>query len=396
MAEKARLEADARASAEAQQIALASAAPTTPAADTATVSGGGATATTTTASCGHGPAAPAPAGSAGSGQSEPAQLAAEWQAAQQAVQLDDSLSKTHGTDAARQVKLLVAQVTRVHSVVWERADSVGQILGRLRNDQETLQAVCAVIAKKVISLGEMMVDKQPGMAYALAGFVLHMGEGTPLVWEVLRRQMQAACCYCVPHYVKRPPSGDNDEHMSLLGYRKRGDGKTWESKTDFYARSAGYVTLYAALLSQSWIAHFRPPDETMHRQPVHNPLGVATAWAWLARVVNQAPRPITATILLAFLKPSAHALHTAYPRQFTKLLRFLASTYSSKIHAKVDGPDKSPEEQAAIMTLDSWLSETIAALGRGSLPPPKEAVEMPEFKAPDDTRDANSRPGDDF
>ena len=39
-----------------------------------------------------------------------------------------------------------------------------------------------------------------------------------------------------------------DEHRELLGYAKKGDGKTWESKMDYYTRMAGYVTLYAALL----------------------------------------------------------------------------------------------------------------------------------------------------
>eukprot|EP00967_Tisochrysis_lutea_P080904 scaffold111334_cov34-Tisochrysis_lutea.AAC.6 len=39
----------------------------------------------------------------------------------------------------------------------------------------------------------------------------------------------------------------------------------------------------------------------MHHTP--NPHGVTTAWSWIARVLNQKPQRITATILLAFLKP---------------------------------------------------------------------------------------------
>ena len=53
----------------------------------------------------------------------------------------------------------------------------------------------------------------------------------------------------------------------------------------------------------------------MEMRAVANPLGAKFAWAWLARTLNQRPRPITATLLLAFLKPTAHLLGAAYPKQ---------------------------------------------------------------------------------
>ena len=61
---------------------------------------------------------------------------------------------------------------------------------------------------------------------------------------------------------------------------------------------------------------------------------------------------------------------------------------------QVDGSDKPPEEQAALMTLDSWLKDTLAGLTASrQIPPPKEMLDMPEFKPPDDTRDSS---GNDF
>jgi len=329
-----------------------------------------------------------------SGQTDHAGLGAEWQAARADAERSDGLMGTRGKPAQRQAKMLCSQVTRVHSVVWQRGDAVAGILSNEQADADTHRAVCAAVTQKVISLGEMMVEKQPGMAYALAGFVLHVGEQHPTLWDCVQKQLQAACCYCVPYFPAKPAGGSNDDHLLLLGYRFKSDGKTFEAKKDHYARAAGHVTLYAALLQQSWVAHFRPPREDMQRRPVSNPLGVAAAWTWLARLVNQPPRQITATLLLAFLKPSAHALLAAYPKQFPKLLRFLASTYSAKIHAKVDGSDKPPEEQAALMTLDSWLKDTLAGLTASrQIPPPKEMLDMPEFKPPDDTRDSS---GNDF
>ena len=63
--------------------------------------------------------------------------------------------------------------------------------------------------------------------------------------------------------------------FALLGYRFKSDGKTFEAKKDHYARAAGHVTLYAALLQQSWVAHFRPPREDMQRRPVCDALHTA-------------------------------------------------------------------------------------------------------------------------
>jgi hypothetical protein len=241
------------------------------------------------------------------------------------------------------------------------------------------------------------------MAYALSGFVLHVGERCPVLWECLLARLQASCCYCVPYYPKDP--GNTDEFKKRLGY------KQGETKKDFYARMAGYVTLYAALLQQSSIAQFPPqsagkahfdwarPDAKMLTRPVQGgfaPKGVspmARAWAWLARLLNHPPGNITATILLAFLKPCAHALHAARPTQFVELLTFLQTTYLAKIRDKVSGQGHPAEEVAARVNLESWLIDTSALLAkRGCVPEPKEA-DMPEYKPPDDLRDAN---GGDF
>ena len=225
------------------------------------------------------------------------------------------------------------------------------------------------------------------MAYALGGLALHVGEAEPDCWVQLANQLKASCCYCVPHYVRKPPSGDQDEWKALLGYARKADGRSWETKAEYYTRMAGYVTLYGALLQQSSVAHFAPPSEEMTWRPVTNPLGVGAAWAWLARVLNQRPQRITATIVLAFLRPTAHVLAAAYPRQFHKLLRLLANVYSPKIHSLVDGKDQPPEEQAAISNLDTWVGEALKKLEGALIGAPPDA-DMPAFKLPDNTKDA--------
>ena len=346
-------------------------------------------------------AAPAPAGpGAISGQTSEAGLLAEWEGSKRIAQQDENNSKNYAKQPqSLKAKMLVGQVVCVHFNGWERAEFVLRELASFGRGSEGERAVCATITQ-VIDACATMVDKQPGMAYALSGFVLHVGGRCPVLWDCLLARLQASCCYCVPYYPENP--GNTDEFKKRLGYKQN------ETKKEYYARMAGYVTLYAALLQQSSIARFPPqsagngdnfdwtrPDAKMEMRPVQGgfaPKGVlpmARAWAWLARLLNHSPGSITATILLAFLKPCAHALSRAYPKQFPKLLTFLQKTYLAKIGEKVSGQGNPAEEKAALTNLESWFA--LLAKG-GRVPEPKEA-DMIEYKPPDDLRDAN---GGDF
>lgn len=101
---------------------------------------------------------------------------------------------------------------------------------------------------------------------------------------------------------------------------------------------AALVSLYGVLLQQKSVPVYTPPSEAMTLRPVANPLGAAAAWGWLARLLNQRPQRITATILLAFLKPTAHTLVEAYPRQLPKLLRFIHTVYVPQVQARPPEP----------------------------------------------------------
>jgi ATP-dependent RNA helicase DDX19/DBP5 len=331
---------------------------------------------------------------------------AEWEDSKRIAQQDEACSKTHAKPQSRQARMLMRQLVRVHFVVLERAELVLHDLASAlkKTGCEGERAVCATIATQVIHTCTTMVDKQPGMAYALSGFVFHVGERCPVLWECILARLQALCCYCVPYYPKNT-TGNTDEFKERLGY------KQGETKKDFSARMAGYVTLYAAMLQQSSIAQFPPqsagnahfdrdrPDAKMQTRLVQGcfaPNGVspmARAWTWLARLLNHQPGGVTATILLAFLKPCAHAIHAANPTQFVELLTFLQTTYIAKIRDKVSRQGHSAEEDAALVNLESWLKDTNALLAKGArVPEPKEA-DMPEYKPPDDLSDAN---GGDF
>ena len=215
-------------------------------------------------------------------------------------------------------------------------------------------------------------------------------------------------------------------YKESIGYVRRADGLAFEKKESYYNRMAGFVLLFAATLQMQAVPHFEAaargePGDRMQSRPVANPLGAKAAWQWLARSLNQRPRPITATLLLAFLKPTAHVLAAAYPTQFPKLLRFVKETcaplpallcpadgwLSPRIRAMPPTPlpryrpdkvaemcdrlgDDAAEERAGMRLLDSYVDTTLKELRRnqGKLPPPDEA-DMPQVKEPDDTRDAN-------
>ena len=106
-------------------------------------------------------------------------------------------------------------------------------------------------------------------------------------------------------------------------------------------------------------------EEHMEMRAVANPLGAKFAWAWLARTLNQRPRPITATLLLAFLKPTAHLLGAAYPKQFPKLLRFVKESYLVQVGEMVKRlGDDAAEERAGMRLLSDYVDTTLKELRR--------------------------------
>ena len=226
--------------------------------------------------------------------------------------------------SVRRVGALVGQVACEHYTVWSKATALVDELGRLRAlGEEALHAGCGALAAKLVQQGAMMVEKSPGIAYALAGVALAVGEAEPLVWACLRDRLCAACCYVAPCYVKRPEGASNDEWKRAMGYKTRADGRTLEKKEAYYNRMGAYMSMWAALLQASAVPTFPRTnganDSTMLVRPANNPLGVGAAWSWLARLLNAPPQRITAALLYPFLHGCAHSSppRTAASSSFT-------------------------------------------------------------------------------
>lgn len=354
------------------------------------------------AAAGAGVANPA-AGASGAPQTSEEVLQREYAEAQGRVAQGEQLGKAVAAGGSsmtlKRVSVLVGQVSRVHYVVWEKAERLVDELRQLRSaGEQGTRAGCSEFARKLVTQGAVMVEKSPGMAYALAELALSVGEAEPLVWQCVVDELRNKCCYVLPHYPKLPPPGSSKEVVEAyklsIGYVRRADGKSLEKKETFYNRVAGYILLHAALLQVSKAPKFpQPNSEALEMRAVANPLGAAAAWAWLARVLNQRPRPITPALLNAFLKPTAHLLGAAYPQQFAKLLRFMKDEndgYLKQIAQMIDrlGSDAA-EERAAQALLKDQVDNLLGGLRRGALTPPDEA-DMPAVPIPDDTSNADS------
>jgi nucleoporin GLE1 len=283
----------------------------------------------------------------------------------------------------RDISAILIQIARVHNVVCEKAGLCADTLAGVRNQGggPAVTATCFTLAKRLISQGETLVDKNPGMAYAFAAFALQVGEREPEIWEWLDCQLKASCCYCVPHYATLRVN-----KAKTMIERPNGE---MEKRLDYYTRMAGLVSFYAALLQHDTVLTFQPGSNVPTPRKITSPLGVPAAWRWLARLLNRKPETITATILLAFLKPSAHALLRTYPRQFPKLLRLIRHAYLPRMEAEVNEKDEA-EGKAALSNLTTWLDSTLQTIERqgpsASLPDPPE-MEMPLEKPPDNTND---------
>ena len=85
---------------------------------------------------------------------------------------------------------------------------------------------------------------------------------------------------------------------------------------------SGLMRLYSSLIIST------PPQGQHHPHP-H---GVQHAWQWLARVMNNEPRPdITATLLVDMLSVAGNSLMATYGVQMRKALQALCSDYLPKI-----------------------------------------------------------------
>lgn len=153
-----------------------------------------------------------------------------------------------------------------------------------------------------------------------------MGPIISLLWQrfpsfgqIFLAQLQEKCPYSVPFYPEKESDENETDYLIACGYTISKDG-TQETEESFLNRMRAMIRLYSAIIQCNL--------ESAH------PHGLKCGWSWVARVLNQEPRPaITAAILDAFLSISSHKMYRFYGRQFVKLIEFIQRDYTKRIES---------------------------------------------------------------
>jgi len=119
--------------------------------------------------------------------------------------------------------------------------------------------------------------------------------------------------------------------------------------------------------------------------------GLRAAWRWLATLLNLPVRRVSVVLLVPFLDALGAQLHSAYGRQFSKMVEHIQTVFIPKVRGMEGLHD---EERGALSRLETVVGKLRAALRAGRPIETPEGLLMPPFKEEDDTRDERSGDGD--
>ena len=207
-----------------------------------------------------------------------------------------------------------------------------------------IQALCKdLIAKKLVLQGPTQVASSFKAAFPIAAVALGVWSSFPDVGELLMGHFYTKCPYTVPFYIPKTKDISTPDYCKLVGYAV--EGTDVESEDKYLKKLSGTVRLYAAIISSDIPPAF---GKTSH------PHGLDHAWAWLTRVLNMEPRPVTATIIFDFLEVAGHAMMKRFGGQFRKLLLVLCHEVMPKILEVTP-----PESKAGAMRLKLFLEDCV-------------------------------------
>lgn len=182
------------------------------------------------------------------------------------------------------------------------------------------------LASKLISQCEVQITRLHSFAFPLAEVAVGVGVAHPEFIAMLIARLNSVCPLTVPKHLGYRPGSNEDEYLRAVGYRiiiDDDDGEVEkESTDDFIARCQGYLLLYAAMTQSDVPA---------------NPLGLGSAWAYLARTINALPATrLTAVAVESFMKVAGFKLAAVYKGQFLKLLQVLDSSFLGELSGSGD------------------------------------------------------------
>lgn len=227
-----------------------------------------------------------------------------------------------------------------------------QVLDIIINGREHPQGLSyctALLAKKIVRQGDLLVSSNPEAAFPLASIAVALWSQFPELGMLLEANFNHECPYLVPMFLPQMKGQSDKEFYKSRGYTYNDEGVV-EKQDKFLKRMSGIFRLMCAI----WIS------KTPKHLNAVNPHGLQHGWRWLASFVNLKPEPdICATLLYDFFTVCGSEFLKYYGKQFIKIIRLITTEYLA-ILEKID--EGGPKTRLEVLLQN--------ILKTGHIPPP--------------------------
>lgn len=207
----------------------------------------------------------------------------------------------------------------------------------------------ALLAKKIVRQGDLLVSSSTEAAYPLAAVTVALWAQFPYFGKLVEAYFHRLCPYLVPMFLPQKEGQSDKEFYLSRGYTYNDEGVV-EKQDKFLKRMSGIFRLRCAI----WMAKMPKFLNAQH------PNGMCHAWHWLASFMNLKPEPdISATLLHDFFIMCGSRCNEYYDKQFRKMLVLANSDYIKILENIDEGGPKT--------RLEVYLQ---AALKSNNIPPP--------------------------
>ncbi|XP_038207066.1 nucleoporin Gle1 [Zerene cesonia] len=206
----------------------------------------------------------------------------------------------------------------------------------------------ALLAKKIVRQGDLLVSSKPEAAFPLAAVTVVLWFEFPEFGKLLEAYFHQHCPYLVPMFLPQKQGQTDKEFYLSRGYTYTDD--VVEKQDKFLKRMSGIFRLRCAI----WIA--KMPSFIR----ASNPHGLKFGWQWLASFINLKPEPdICATLLHDFFTVCGSDFYRYYGKQFTKIIKLISMDYLNILQNIDEGGPKT--------RLEVFLQNVLQS---GNIPPP--------------------------
>lgn len=175
----------------------------------------------------------------------------------------------------------------------------------------------ALLAKKIVRQGDLLVSSNPEAAFPLAAVAVALWSQFPEFGKLLEAYFHRQCPYLVPMFLPQKQGQTDKEFYLSRGYTYSDEGVV-EKQDKFLKRMSGIFRLRCAI----WVA------KTPRFINASNPHGLRYGWQWLASFINLKPEPdICATLLFDFFNVCGSEFLKCYRKQFIKIIELISTQY---------------------------------------------------------------------